>query len=149
MRRVWTLATVASSFSAATWSSKTLTYATKAASRYVVVREAYVRMLVDPQEEGSVIIFTRTALSYGFSPESLFWKARRSAWSFMNYCTVGAHAWAAEPWLSHAMSSIYVKWDLAYTFSTKITTSSSSGQGTPIAMAALALRVSSCVYFVL
>ena len=38
VRRVWTLATVASYFSAVTWSSKTLTYAMKEASSSVVER---------------------------------------------------------------------------------------------------------------
>ena len=55
--RVWTLATVASYFSAVTWSSKTLTYAMEVASCYVVVREASVRLLGKPREEGRVIVF--------------------------------------------------------------------------------------------
>ena len=52
MRRVWTLATVESSFNAVTWSSKTSTYAMKAGYHSVVVWEASVRLLVEPQEEG-------------------------------------------------------------------------------------------------
>ena len=78
VRRVWKLATV-SYFSAITWSSKNSTYAMKADSRSVVVREESVRLLVEPKEEGSVVVFIRTTLSYGFSPTSLFWKSRRLA----------------------------------------------------------------------
>ena len=149
VRRVWTLTTVASYFSAVTWSSKTLAYATKANSHSVVVRGASVRLLVDPQEEGSVVVFTRAALSYRLSLTSLFWKARQLAQIFVKYCTVGAHAWAAEPWLSHATSSISVKWALAYMFSTKIMTFLLSRKVKSMAMAALALQVSYRVHFVM
>ena len=149
VRLVWRLDTVASDFSAVTWSSKTSTYAMKAASCSVLVRGASVRLLVYPQEEVRFFVFTCTALLYSFSPASLFWKARQPAYIFVKYCTVGAHAWAAEPWFSHSKSYISVKWDLAYMFSTKIRTFSSSGQDTPMAMSALALRVSSHVYFVM
>ena len=51
----------------------------KEASCSVVVSEALVRLLVGPWEEGSVVVFTHTALLYGLSPASLFWKARRFA----------------------------------------------------------------------
>ena len=62
---------------------------------------------------------------------------------------VGAHAWAVAPWFYHAMSSISFKWDLAYMLSTKTMTFSSFGQGTPMTMSALALQVSSHMYFVM
>ena len=52
VRRVCKLAMVVSSFSLVTSSSKTLMYAMKAASRYLVVMKASVRLLVEPQEEG-------------------------------------------------------------------------------------------------
>ena len=107
VRRVWILATVASSFSAVTCFSKISTYVMKADSCSMVVREALVRLLVQP---------------YGFSPTSLFWKARRSAQSFVKYCTVRDHDWSAAPWFSHDTSSITVDWELEYMFSTKITT---------------------------
>ena len=45
-------------------------------------------------------------------------------------------------------SSISMTLDLAYMFSTEIINFSSNGQGIPMTMAAFALRVSSCVYFV-
>ena len=79
VRLVWRLDTVASDFSAVTWSSKTSTYAMKAASCSVLVRGASVRLLVYPQEEVRFFVFTCTALLYSFSPASLFWKARRPA----------------------------------------------------------------------
>ena len=54
-----------------------------------------------------------------------------------------------EVMLSHATSSVSVKWELAYILLTNITTFLLSEQGTPIAMAASELRVSSRVYFVM
>ena len=67
----------------------------------------------------------------------------------MKYCTVGDHCCSSVGLFSYATSSIYVKWELAYIPSTNIMTFSLSDQGTPIAMNASALWVSSQVYLVM
>ena len=48
------------------------------------------RLLVEPREEGNVVVLTCAALLYGFSSASLFWKARQLAYSFVKYGRWGA-----------------------------------------------------------
>ena len=149
VRHVWTLATVASCFSAVTWSSKTLTYEMKAVSRFRGGGGGINGAVFGAAGGGGVVVF--------YSRRTLVWllphvSVLEGETVRVEFCEVlyggfprlGGRALVLpcyELYFREVVADVHVLY--------KKTTFSYSRQGTPMVMDALALRVSSHVYFVM